>query len=341
MAFPPKTRCLQHALSHTHVIAATHDFLESLPHLQAPEGVNERVDDGVAHDQHQVGVEVRSVADAVGVHGAGDDEDEVEEERRPADDEDPQEDGDGDGALHAGALRGHALDGQRGDALDVQAGKQEHVHVQGGHEQQHGEEHGDEAHDDGLALRVGDEDDAADDASHPDEHDEGQGFLHRHDAVVTEGIENGDVPVDGYDQEVADGGYQGDADHGVKDVVHVLDEVVVDDEVSAAEDGDHDGLQGVGHAHQHICHGQAAQEEIHGRVQVPVLQHCQDDEDVLQQADDAQGQEDLGFDEDLLTEPVAAAAVVGDGVVEVLGGVEQHGLEGECKVCGVHCQRGS
>lgn len=324
--FPPRAGCLQHALSHTHAIAATHDFFESLPHLQAPEGVNERVDDGVAHDQHQVGVEVRGVADAVGVHGAGDDEDKVEEERRPADDENPQEDGDGDSPLHAGALGGHALDGQRRDALDVQAGEQEHVHVQRGHEQQHGEEHGDETHNDSFALRVGNENDATDDASHPNEHNEGQGFLHRHDAVVTEGIENSDVPVDGYGQEVANGGYQRNANHGVKHIVHVLDEVVVDDQVAVAEDGDHDGLQRVGHAHQHICHSQAAQEEIHGRVQVAVLQHCQDDKDVLQQADDPQSQEDLGFDEDLLAKPVAAP-VVRDGVVEVFGGVEQHRLK--------------
>lgn len=118
----------------------------------------------------------------------------------------------------------------------------------------------------------------------------------------------------------------------------MLDEVVIDDQVAVAEDGDHDGLQGVGHAHQHICHSQAAEEEVHGGVQVPVLQHCQDDEDVLQQADDPQSQEDLGFDEDLLTESIAAP-VVQDRVVEVFGDIEQHGLKGECKVCGVHCQQ--
>lgn len=106
----------------------------------------------------------------------------------------------------------------------------------------------------------------------------------------------------------------------------MLDEVVVDDQVAVAEDCNHDGLQGVRHAHQHICHSQAAEEEIHGRVQVPILQHCQNDKDVFQEADDPQSQEDLGFDEDLLAKSIAAP-VVQDGVVEVLGDVKQHGLK--------------
>ena len=46
-------------------------------------------------------------------------------------------------------------------------------------------------------------------------------------------------------------------------------------------------------------------------MQVAIPGHGQDDQDVFQQADDAQGQEDLGLDEDLLTE--AAAALVAEG----------------------------
>ena len=47
-------------------------------------------------------------------------------------------------------------------------------------------------------------------------------------------------------------------------------------------------------------------------VKTPTVYEAgQDDQDVFQQADDAQGQEDLGLDEDLLTE--AAAALVAEG----------------------------
>lgn len=67
--------------------------------------------------------------------------------------------------------------------------------------------------------------------------------------MVTEGIENSYVPVNGYNQEVANWGYQRNAYHWVKNIVHVLNEVVVDDQIAAAQDCNHDGLQGVWRAH--------------------------------------------------------------------------------------------
>lgn len=70
-------------LAQVHAVAATENLLEGVPQLQAAEGVDEGVDDRVAHDENQVGVEMGRVADAVGVGGAGDDEDQVEEERCP------------------------------------------------------------------------------------------------------------------------------------------------------------------------------------------------------------------------------------------------------------------
>lgn len=80
------------------------DLFKSLPHLLAPEGVDERVDHRVAHDQDEVHVEVGHEAYAVEVTRTGDHEDEVEEEGSPADDEYTEEDGQRDGSLHAGAL---------------------------------------------------------------------------------------------------------------------------------------------------------------------------------------------------------------------------------------------
>lgn len=71
----------------------TDDLLESLPHLLTPEGVDERVDHRVAHDEDEIHVEVGHEAHAVEVAGARDHQDEVEEEGSPADDEDAQQDG--------------------------------------------------------------------------------------------------------------------------------------------------------------------------------------------------------------------------------------------------------
>lgn len=167
---PHKAGSSQHALSHAHTIAATNYFFESLSHLQAPEGINERIDYWVAHYQDQISIEVWSVADTVWIHRARNDENEVKEERRPANNEDTQQDGDGDGALHAGPLGGHPIHREGCDALHVQACKQEHVNVKGGHEEEHGKEHGDETDNDSFAFRVGNEYDAADDAGDPDEH---------------------------------------------------------------------------------------------------------------------------------------------------------------------------
>lgn len=171
------------------------DLLKSLPHLLTPEGIDERVDHRVAHDEDQVHVEVGHEAHAVEVPRTGDHQDEVQEEGSPADDEDPQQDGERDGPLHAGPLVDGVVTGEGGDALDVRAGQHEHVAVEGSHDEEHGEEHGDQADDDGGGVRVDDEDDAAACAESPDSPDDAACSLHCHDVVVPQRIEDGDVPV--------------------------------------------------------------------------------------------------------------------------------------------------
>ena len=48
----------------------------------------------------------------------------------------------------------------------------------------------------------------------------------------------------------------------------MLDELVLEGLVVAVDHGDHESLQGTGHAHQHVRHGQAAEEDVHEGVQV-------------------------------------------------------------------------
>ena len=118
---------------------------------------------------------------------------------------------------------GHPISRQQcSDALDVKQAEEEHAHVQGAQEQQHGKEHADQAHDDHLALKVDNEHHTADPAAQSDGCNQDQHLPHGHDAVVAKYVEDGDVPVDYNGQEVTDGKHQVDADHGVKDVVHVL-----------------------------------------------------------------------------------------------------------------------
>jgi len=174
----------------------TDDLLESLPHLLTPEGVDQRVDHRVAHDEDEVHVEVGHEAHAVEVPRARDHQNQVEEEGSPADDEDPQQDGERDGALHAGPLVDGVVAGQGGDTLDVGTRQHEHVAVEGGHDEQHGEEHGDQADDDGGGVRVDDEDDPATRTEGPDPPNDASGSPHRHDVVVPQCVEDSDVPGD-------------------------------------------------------------------------------------------------------------------------------------------------
>lgn len=291
---------------HTHTshtqesVGAAEDLLEGFPHLLAPESVDDGVDDGVAHDENEVHVEVRHEAGAVRVPGAGDHEDEVEEERRPAHHKHPEEDGEGDGALHVRPLVDGRVARQRRDPLHVQTCQQEHVDIEGGHEHQHGEEHGDETDEHRGTLRVDDEEDTRHDAARPDAADDHGCSPQRHDVVVSQSVEDGDVAVNGNGQQAADGGQQRAADHGVKHIVHALDEPDRNAQVASVDERYDDGLRRVGDADQHIGYCEAADEKVHGGVEVLVFNDRSNNQDVLQQADDAQSEEDLSGDQKLL-----------------------------------------
>ena len=192
--------------SHTQEsVRAAENLFEGLPHLLAAERVDDGVDDGVAHDEDEVHVEVGHEAGAVGVPGAGDHEDEVEEEGRPAHHEHPEEDGEGDGALHVGPLVDGRVAWQRRDPFHVQAGQKEHVHVERCHEDEHGEEQGDEADEHRGALWVDDEEDAGDGAACPDAADDQHRSPQGDDVVVPQRVEDGDVAIDGDGEQAADG----------------------------------------------------------------------------------------------------------------------------------------
>ena len=135
-------------------------------------------------------------AHAVEVPRTGDHQDQVEEEGRPADDKYPQQDGQCDGPLHTGPLVDGVVAGQGSNALDMRTRQHEHVAVEGGHDEQHGEEHRDEADDDRGGVWIDDEDDPTARAEGPDCPDNAAGSLYCHDVVIPQCIEDGDVPVD-------------------------------------------------------------------------------------------------------------------------------------------------
>lgn len=63
-------------------------------------------------------------------------------------------------------------------------------------------------------------------------------------------------PVHSDGQQAAHGRHHGDADHGVKDVVQLPDEVILHYQLLVVEQVNDDGLPGVGHTHQHVRHRQ-------------------------------------------------------------------------------------
>lgn len=101
---------------------AAANLLEGLPHLLAPEGINERVYNRVAHNEDQIHVEVGHETDAIRVPRAGDHEDEVQKKGSPAHHEYTQQDSDGDGPFHICRLPDRDVAREGSNALHVQSG---------------------------------------------------------------------------------------------------------------------------------------------------------------------------------------------------------------------------
>lgn len=276
---------------------AQNQLLQGLTQLLAPVGVDERVDERVTDDQDEEEVEICKVTITEGVGGAGEDEDEVEEEGTPAQNEHTQEDGERDGSLHAGGLTSVFVESH--DASGVHVRQEEHVQVQDGVEHQGGAEEGDQAHDDGVVSVVDDEEGAGGDAGAPHHHDDGDGPLRGHDAVVPQRVEDGDVAVRGDGAKEGEGGHHRAADHHVNHVVQVAQHARVHVQKAVVIEEHEHGLHHITDTDQHVGHGQAADEVVHGGVQVSVLHDGQDHQDVFHQADNSQSEEELLGDADL------------------------------------------
>ncbi|KFQ21104.1 hypothetical protein N331_00151, partial [Merops nubicus] len=127
-------------------------------------------------------------------------------------------------------------------------------------------------------------DGAGDGAGQPDADHGHHSPLQSHDAVVAQGVEDGDVAVHGDDPQEGEGGHDGPADEQVDDVVHVADDAGADHQHAVLQQQQEECLRQVADAHQHVRDGQAADEVVRGRVQVPVLQDGSHHQQVLHQA---------------------------------------------------------
>lgn len=107
------------------------------------------------------------------------------------------------------------------------------------------------------------------------------------------------VPVHGNGQETEDGTHKGHTQQGVYDVVqpHLGDAALL--QVAHVGEGEHEVLEGFGGAGDGVEGGEAADEAVHGHVQVPVAQDGHHDQQVLRQAHGADGEEDRERDDNL------------------------------------------
>lgn len=270
-------------LLHAKTPRAQNQLLQGFTQLLAPVCVDERVNKGVTDNENEEQVKVPEEAVAERTGGASQDEDEMEEERSPAQNEDTEQNGEGDCPFHAGGLAPAFM--ERSDAPGVHMCQHEHVQVERSVEHQGDAEEGDQAHDDGVVGVVHDEKDAGSDAGQPHHHDDGDGALRGHDAVVPQRIEDGDVAVRGDGAQEGERGHDGAADHYVDDVVQVAQHAWVHIQEAVVVEEHEYCFYHVADAHQHVGHGQAADEVVHGRVQVAIPDDRQDDKDVLHQAD--------------------------------------------------------
>ncbi|KFP29381.1 hypothetical protein N325_10362, partial [Colius striatus] len=142
--------------------------------------------------------------------------------------------------------------------------------------------------------------------------------LQRHDAVVAQGVEDGNVTIHGDDAQEGQRGHDGAADEHVDGGVHVVDGAGAEHQQPMLHQQHDQHLRQVADAHQHVRDGQAADEVVGGRVQVPVLQDGSHHQQVLHQAHQPQRQEELVGDVKALA-PGAAGAGHGVALVALAG----------------------
>lgn len=152
------------------------------------------------------------------------------------------------------------------DAPGVHVRQEEHVQVQHGVKHQGCAEEGNEAHDHSVVSVVHDKEDAGGDAGQPHHHDDGHRALRGHDAVITQRVKDGDVAIRGDGAQEGEWGHHGAADHHVDDVVQVAQHARVHVQQPVVIEEHEYGLHHVADTDQHVGHGQAADEVVHGWV---------------------------------------------------------------------------
>lgn len=128
--------------------------------------------------------------------------------------------------------------------------------------------------------------DATPRAEYPDNCQGDDGAAHSHDAVVLQGMEDGDVAVSGNHRQAEDRAQQREDEHAVDDVVCCTFKIAMRLEITLVSEHDEDVFQDFIQTAQHVRNGQTADEKVHGALEVLILDHSQEDNQVLQNSND-------------------------------------------------------
>lgn len=204
----------------------------------------------------------------------------------PTKDEDAKQDGQCDGPFHVGS-------GKCGDLPGMGPGQQEHVHIEAEDKDQHQREQRCKGDHCGDAVGEDHHGDATAGAAGPDDRQDSGGPAHGHNAVVLQSMEDGDVAVSGNHRQAGNGAQEGEDEQGVDDVVGCGFKIATRLEITHVSEHDQDIFQDLIQAAQHVGNGQAANEKVHGCLEILILDHSQQDDQILQHPGDGYCKKDL------------------------------------------------
>lgn len=210
----------------------------------------------------------------------------------------------------------------------MDAWQYEHVYIQVVDNRQGDEEDDDKAAHDVVGIEEPHHERGGNATSCPDDAQDGRCALHGHDVVVAESVEDGDVPekiyqichikyfkinlsvcnvatclsvaislayepVNSNRREAEDGAQKGHAQQGVHHLIQLQLKVAHLPQVPQVWKHNHHVLPRLGDAGDGVEGRQAADEAVHGWVKVPVPDNGHYDQQVLRQAHQTDGEEDV------------------------------------------------
>lgn len=189
-------------------------------------------------------------------------------------------------------------------------GQQEHVHIEAEDKDQHQREQRCKGDHCGDAMGEDHHGDAAARAARPDDRQDSSGAARGNNAVVLQGMEDGDVAVSGDHRQAEDGAQEGEDEQGVDDVIGRGFEIATRLEVTLVSEHDQDIFQDLIQAAQHIGNGQAADEQVHGCLEVLILDHSQQDDQILQHPGDGYCKKYLFWQNHMRTVRIISCCIV-------------------------------